>query len=99
MRKYNIEPKRIRFIHPKDNKAANIVLIEGRKNSRPGLKIQPPIISHQENGDYTHNKGYTPETSLREIVIGINEEELVQFDMELRAEIEFKNAPLIGGAL
>ena len=53
MRKYNIEPKRIRFIHPKDNKDANIVLIEGRKNSRPGLKIQPPIISHQENGDYT----------------------------------------------
>ena len=50
---YNIEPKRIRFIHPKDNKEANIVLIEGRKNSRPGVKILPPIISHQENGDYT----------------------------------------------
>ena len=33
------------------------------------------------------------------MVIGINEEELVQFVMELRAETEFKNAPLIGGAL
>ena len=53
MRKYNIEPKRIRFIHPKDNKEANIVLIEGRKNSKPGVKILNPIISHQENGDYT----------------------------------------------
>lgn len=53
MRKYNIEPKRIRFVHPKENKDANIVLIEGRKNSRPGLKILPQIISHQENGDYT----------------------------------------------
>lgn len=53
MRNYNIEPKRIRFIHPKSNKEANIVLIEGRKNSKSGVKILPPIISHQENGDYT----------------------------------------------
>ena len=53
MRKYNIELKTIRFVHPKDNKDANIVLIEGRKNSRPGVKILPPLISHQENGDYT----------------------------------------------
>ena len=49
--------------------------------------------------DYTHNKGYTTETSLWEIVIGINEEELVQFVVELRAETEFKNAPLNGEAL
>ena len=39
------------------------------------------------------------ENEFKEIVIGINEEELVQFVMELRAEIEFKNAPLNGGAL
>lgn len=39
------------------------------------------------------------ENEFKEIVIGINEEELVQFVVELRAEIEFKRAPLNGGAL
>ena len=52
MRKYNIEPKKIRFVYPKTNEA-NILLIEGKKNGKPGLKILPPLISHEKNGDYT----------------------------------------------
>ena len=52
MRKYNIEPKKIRFVYPKTNEA-NILLIEGKKNGKPGLKILPPLNSHEENGDYT----------------------------------------------
>ena len=52
-RKYNIEPKKIRFIHPKKNKEANIVLVEGKKNGKSGLKILSPLISHEANGDYT----------------------------------------------
>ena len=35
-------------------------------------------------GGYTHNKGYTTETSLRVILIGINEEELVLLGMRLK---------------
>ena len=38
-------------------------------------------------GGYTHNKGYTTETSLRVIIIGINEEELVQLSMRLKKMI------------
>lgn len=38
-------------------------------------------------GGYTHNKGYTTETSLRVIIIGINEEELVQLSMRLKEMI------------
>lgn len=53
MRNNNIEPKRIQFVYPHENSEANIVLIEGRKNGRPGVKILPPLISHDPNGKYT----------------------------------------------
>ena len=53
MRKYNIEPKKIRLVYPKTNREANILLIEGMKNGKKGLKILPPLYSHTENGSYT----------------------------------------------
>ncbi len=53
MRKYNIEPKKIRFVYPKKNKEANILLVEGKKNGKKGLKIISPLFTHKENGDYT----------------------------------------------
>lgn len=53
MKKNNIEPKKIQLVYPKKNKEANIVLVEGSKNGKPGLKILPPLCSHNENGDYT----------------------------------------------
>ena len=53
MKKNNIEPKKAQFIHPFNDKEANILLIEGVKNGNPGLKILPPIISHNKNGEYT----------------------------------------------
>ena len=54
MKKYNIEPKKIRFVHPNKNKEANIILIEGRKNGQPGIKVLNPIYSHEKNGKYTN---------------------------------------------
>ena len=53
MKKNNIEPKRIRFVYPKKNMDANILLVEGKKNGKPGLKILPPLYSHLDNGEYT----------------------------------------------
>jgi len=53
MRKYNIEPKRIQFVYPKKDKDANILLVEGTKNGNKGLKIEPPIYTHDEFGNYT----------------------------------------------
>lgn len=55
MKKNNIEPKRVQFVYPKKNMEANIMLIEGSKNGNPGLKILPPIYSHQDNGEYTED--------------------------------------------
>ena len=35
-------------------------------------------------GGYTHNKGYTTETSLRVIIIGISEDELIPLGIKLK---------------
>ncbi len=51
-KKNNIEPKRIQLIYPKEKTESNMVLIEGRKNGNIGLKILPPLIVHNQNGDY-----------------------------------------------
>ncbi len=53
MRKNNIEPKKILLIYPKKGKNANILLIEGMKNGKPGLKILDPIYSHNEKNEYS----------------------------------------------
>lgn len=53
MKKNNIEPKKIRFVYPKIGSEANILLIEGSKNGKPGMKILPPLYTHLDNGEYT----------------------------------------------
>lgn len=53
MQKYGIEPKRIRLVYPKVGKEANIVLVEGIKNGKSGLKILSPMYTHNDNGSYT----------------------------------------------
>ncbi len=53
MKQYNIEPKKLQFVYPKTNKEAKMILIEGRKNGKSGLKILPPIYVHTDNNDYT----------------------------------------------
>ena len=50
---YNIMPKRIRFIYPFKNSESNMVLIEGRKNGNSGLKVEKPLVVHDERGNYT----------------------------------------------
>ena len=52
MKKYNIEPKRVQLVYPKENEESNMVLIEGRKNGNTGLKVLPPIFVHLDNGEY-----------------------------------------------
>ncbi len=53
MQKYDIEPKRIRFVYPKVSKESNIFLIEGIYKGNYGLKIEPPLYAHEDNGDYS----------------------------------------------
>lgn len=51
--KYGLEVKKIRFVYPKINTESNMVLIEGRKNGKIGLKLLPPLYAHNEDGSYT----------------------------------------------
>lgn len=51
--KYGLEVKKIRFVYPKVNTESNMVLIEGRKNGKTGLKLLPPLYAHNEDGSYT----------------------------------------------
>ncbi len=53
MKKHNIEPKRMRLIYPKVNTESNLVLIDGRKNGKEGLKILPPLYIHNNDNSYT----------------------------------------------
>ncbi len=53
MRKYKIEPKRIKMIHPKMGKAPNIVLVEGQRDGGAYLKWEAPLYVYDNNGKYT----------------------------------------------
>ena len=46
LKKYSIEPKVIKFIHPRQGKNANLVLLEGIKRGKEELKIEDPIFQY-----------------------------------------------------
>ncbi|MBO8172657.1 MAG: tRNA1(Val) (adenine(37)-N6)-methyltransferase [Bacillaceae bacterium] len=52
MKQYRIEPKRMRLVHPKKGEEANIVLLEGIRDGKPDLKVLPPLIVYQDDGEY-----------------------------------------------
>lgn len=53
LRKYKVEPKKIRFVHPRKEKEPNLVLIKCVKNGGNGLKIDKPLIVYDDCGNYT----------------------------------------------
>ncbi|MDW0111376.1 tRNA1(Val) (adenine(37)-N6)-methyltransferase [Sporosarcina aquimarina] len=53
MRANRLEPKRIRFVYPKEGKEANMLLIEGTKDGKPDLKVLPPLYVYKNDGTYT----------------------------------------------
>lgn len=49
-----LAPKRLRFIHPKADRDANIVLLELIKDGKPGgIKVVPPLIVYDQAGQYS----------------------------------------------
>lgn len=52
--KYGLEVKKLRFVYPKVNTDSNMVLIEGRKSGKVGLKLLPPLYAHNKDGSYTN---------------------------------------------
>jgi len=53
LEKNNIRVKKIQFVHPKNSKESNVVLVEGVKNGKPGVKVLPPVIVHDNDGKYS----------------------------------------------
>ncbi|RAV08507.1 tRNA1(Val) (adenine(37)-N6)-methyltransferase [Paenibacillus contaminans] len=52
MRQARLEPKRIRFVHPRAGAEANMVLIEALRDGKPDLRLLPPLIVYNEEGRY-----------------------------------------------
>ena len=53
MRGTGIEPKRMRLVVQSPGKAPWLVLVEGRKGGKPGMKIEPELLIQNEDGSYT----------------------------------------------
>ena len=53
MRKYRVEPKKIRFVFSNKNQKPKLVLIKGVKNAKSFLSIEPNLYIYDENGEYT----------------------------------------------
>lgn len=53
MRKYKLEIKRLRMVHPFIDKEANMVLIEAIHEGGAFMKVESPLIVYKEKGVYT----------------------------------------------
>lgn len=53
MRKYKIEPKRIKFVYSNRNCDSKLVLIEAVKNGKAFVKIEKPLYIYEDDGNYT----------------------------------------------
>lgn len=53
MRKYRIEPKKIKFVYPNKNKKTNLILIKGIKNGKSFLEFENNLFVYNLDGTYT----------------------------------------------
>lgn len=53
MKKYNIEPKRMRLVYPFVDREPNMVLIEGLRDGNPRMTVEKPLIVYKEQNIYT----------------------------------------------
>ncbi len=53
LRKYRLEPKKLKLVYPKPEKEPNLLLIKATKNAKPFLKVEKPLYVYKENGKYT----------------------------------------------
>lgn len=45
-----VEPKRLRLVCPRAERAPSLILVEGRRGGKPGLTIEPPLVLQDEAG-------------------------------------------------
>ena len=53
LKKYSLEPKRLRLVAPREGKEPNLVLIEAAKGGKSFLKVMPTLNMYNADGSYT----------------------------------------------
>lgn len=53
MRLSRLEPKRIRMVCAREDRAPYLALVEAMKNAKPGLLWMPPLIVYRPDGSET----------------------------------------------
>ena len=53
LRKYRLEPKRMRLVYPQIDKEPNMVLVEAVKYGKPRLTVEKPLIVYDKDMKYT----------------------------------------------
>lgn len=51
--RYHLEPKRMRLVYPYVDKEPNMVLIEAKKDAKPRITVESPLIVYEKTGEYT----------------------------------------------
>lgn len=53
LRKYALEPKRMRLVYPYADREPNLVLIGSVRGGRSGMRVDRPLIVYESGGEYT----------------------------------------------
>ncbi len=53
LKKYRLEPKRMKLVHPFRDREANMVLLEAVRGGQPGTSVEAPVIVFREPGVYS----------------------------------------------
>lgn len=53
LREQRLEPKRLRMVHPRAERPANLLLLEAIKGGGPGLAVEPPLVVYAEGRQLT----------------------------------------------
>jgi tRNA1(Val) A37 N6-methylase TrmN6 len=53
MKHVRLEPKKIRFVHPRPGEAANMVYIEAKRDAQPDTRVLSPFFVYRQDGSHT----------------------------------------------
>ena len=53
MKKYKLEPKRMRMVQPYADKEPNMVLIDAALGGKSMIKVEPALVVYNADGSYT----------------------------------------------
>ncbi|MFZ5814155.1 MAG: tRNA1(Val) (adenine(37)-N6)-methyltransferase [Bacillota bacterium] len=53
LRRHRLEPKRLRLVHPRAGRPANLLLLEAVKGGGPGLTVEPPLVVYEQGQRFT----------------------------------------------